>query len=245
MSRGTVTALLLMTCACGPVAADDGGLELAPAVYPELATHAPTADAFVPSGWRLESTTAGDLNGDLRSDAVLVLREDDPDGVVDGRPQGGPERYDTNPRVVAVLLADAGGGYDLALENHTLVARTTDPSQQDPLDPDGIQSGEIAIVNGTLRITLGYFGGDMGHITYTFRYQHGGFELIGYDRVNVIRGSGAIRQVSIDYSTRSVERRDGNISNDADQVTRTRLPDAPLPTMEQVGDGLEFLPLPE
>jgi hypothetical protein len=233
---------LLLFCASGPVAADDGALELAPAVYPELTAHAPTAEAFVPSGWRLESTRAGDLNGDTLPDAVLVLRENNPEGIVDGRPQAGPERYDTNPRMLAVLLADAHGGYDLALENHALIARTTDPSQQDPLDPDGIQSGEIAIVNGTLQTTLGYFADDMGHVTYTFRYQHERFELIGYDHINVTRSSGKIRQVSINYSTRRVERHDGMISNDVDEVTYTQLPVAPLLTMQQIGDGLEFTP---
>lgn len=242
MNRGIVAALLLSSCACGPVAADDGELELAPAAYPELAVHAPTAEAFVPTGWRLESATAGDLNGDGLPDAALVLRENNLAGIVDGRPQAGPERFDTNPRMLAVLLADAGGGYDLALENHTLVARTTDPSQQDPLDPDGVQAGEIAIANGALQITLGYFAGDMGHVTYTFRYQRDRFELIGYDAINVTRSSGALRQVSIDYATRQVERRDGNISDDVDVVTRTRLPVGLLLTMEQIGDGLEFTP---
>ena len=191
MSRGTAAALLLMVCACGPAAAEDGDLALPPAVYPALAERAPAADGFVPSGWRLENLVEGDLNGDGRPDAVLVLREDNPDSVIDGRPQGGPERWDTNPRMLAVLFANAQGGYDLALENHSLIARPTDPSLQDPLDPDGIQAGEIAIENGTLQITLGYFAEDMGHMTYTFRYQHERFELIGYDRINVTRTAAA------------------------------------------------------
>lgn len=248
MNRGIVAALLLVFCAYGPVAADDSDLTLPPAVYPKLADHAPNAEAFVPSGWRLENLESGDLNGDGRPDAVLVLRENNPKGVVDGRPQGGPERYDTNPRMLAVLLANAQGGYDLALENHSLITRPADPSQQDPLDPDGIQPGEIAIKNGTLQITLGYFGGDMGHITFTFRFQNKRFELIGYDRVNVTRDtrdSGVISDVSINYSTRRVERKDGNISDDAEKVTRTTLPAAPLLTPPQIGDGLKFRPVPE
>ena len=248
MNRACVAALLLTFCACGPVAAEDRDLALPPAVYPELADHAATAEAFVPSKWRLEDLKSGDLNGDGLPDAVLVLREDNPAGVIDGSSQGGPERYDTNPRMLAVLLANAGGGYDLALEDHSLIARPTDPSQQDPLDPDGIQPGEIAITNGTLQITLGYFGGDMGNVTFTFRYRNKRFELIGYDRVNVTRDgqdSGAITDVSIDYATRRVERSDGNISDDAEKVTRSKLPAAPLLTLPEIGDGLEFTPVLE
>jgi hypothetical protein len=198
----------------------------------------------VPAGWRLESKIAGDLNGDGRPDAVLVLRDNDPKKIVKvDRPSA--SQFDSNPRILAVAFAKAAGGYDLALENHTLIARTTDPWQQDPLDPDGIQEGEVAIKNGTLQVTLGYFSGDMGHIAFTFRFQKGRFELVGYDRVNVTRNSGVVRSVSVNYSTRQMERKVGNISDDKDKVTRTKLPRKPLLTLPEVGDGLDFEPLPK
>jgi hypothetical protein len=85
----------------------------------------------------------------------------------------------------------------------------------------------------------------MGRITYTFRYQHERFELIGYASVDVTRNSGVINELSINYSTRRVERKIGSISDDADKVTRTKLPAKPLLTLPQVGDGQEFNPLPE
>ena len=75
-----------------------------------------------------------------------------------------------------VAFANAAGGYDLALENHTLIARTTEPAAQDPLDPNGVQSGGVEIKKGTLQVTLGYFGGNMGHLTYTFRFENGGLQ---------------------------------------------------------------------
>lgn len=245
MNRAILTFSLLALSVPAPVLAEDGDPDLLPAVYPDLPASGAALDAFVPQGWRLETTETGDLNGDGRDDAALTLREDNPAGIIDGRPQGGPERYDTNPRMLAVVFANTAGGYDLALENHTLVGRTTEPSLQDPLDPDGIQEGGIAIGNGTLRVTLGYFAGDMGNVTFTFRYQHNRFELIGYDHVNVERNSGATTDVSINYSTRRVETRTGNIGDDDEKVALTKLPAAPLLTMPDIGDGLEFTPLPD
>jgi hypothetical protein len=199
----------------------------------------PAADARGDVAW-----LAGDLNGDGRSDAVLVLRDNDPKKFIDTGAASRP-RFDTNPRILAVVFAGDKGGYGLVLENHTFIARTTDPFQQDPLDPNGIQEGDVAIKNGTLRITLGYFGGNMGRMTYTFRFQNGPFALIGYDRVDVTRNSGVISDISINYSTQQMVRKIGHISNDTDKTTRSKLPRKPLLTLEQIGDGLAFQGVPE
>lgn len=240
--RLLIATVLISICGAGPAAAGDGDLVVPPVAFPRLVAHAPSAAAFVPVGWRLESQASGDLNGDGLADVVLVLRENDPRNVIDARGQGGPERYDTNPRILVVAFANAARGYDLALENHTLIARTIEPSQQDPLDPDGVQAGGVEIKNGTLQVTLGYFGGDMGHMTYTFRFQNGGFALIGYDRINVTRSSGTLKQVSVNYSARRMKHSTGTISDDAEKVTWTTLPRKPLLTIEKVGDGLAFEP---
>lgn len=223
--------------------AQDADLHVPAASYPRLVPRAPDAAGFVPPGWRLEKTVAGDLNGDGHPDALLVLRDDDPNKRIATGRDGKPP-FDTNPRILAVVFAKAAGGYDLALQNHTLVARTLEPFQEDPLDPDGIQGGDLAITKGTLRLTLGYFGGDMGRITYTFRFQNGRFELIGYDRSNVTRNSGVMTDLSINYSTARVVRKVGHISEDSEKVTRSRLTAKRLLTMDEVGDGLTFSPLP-
>ena len=240
LAAAAVLASLLW--ACGLAAADDGDLAVPAASYPKLLTHAASAEAFVPAGWKLESKRSGDLNGDGRDDIVLVLRGDNPSHVVDARGQGGPQRYDANPRMLVVAFAGASGGYDLAFENHTLIARTTEPGTQDPLDPDGIQAGGVEIKSRTLQVTLGYFGGNMGHVTYTFRFRNGGFAMIGYDSVDVDRFAGTIRQVSVNYSTRRMKRSTGKISDDVDKTTWTKLPAKPLLTLDQVGDGLQFQP---
>lgn len=239
MRAAVVTVLLSLCCA--------GGLAMAeptiPAVsYPALVKHAQSIEGFLPWEWRMELKVSGDLNGDGRDDVALVLRAIDARNIIDMRGHGGPENYDTNPRILMVAFANAAGGYDLALENHTLIARTTEPSAQDPLDPNGVQEGGVEIKNGTLQATLGYFGGNMGHITYTFRSEKGGFKLIGYDRIDVERFKGTTDQVSVNYVTRRMSHGVGKISDDADKVTWTKLPLKPLLTMQQVGDGMNFRP---
>jgi hypothetical protein len=244
--RYAIAALLFsLAGTVSPAIADDGDLVIPPATYPALARHALTPEGFVPAGWRLESKVAGDLNGDGRADVVLVLRDNDPHNIIDARSQGGPEKFDTNPRILAIAFADAAGGYDLALENHTLVGRTTEPSAQDPLDPNGVQAGGVEIKKGTLQVTVGYFGGNMGRMTYTFRFEKGRFALIGYDSIDVDRSGGTIDQVSVNYSTRRMKHSAGKISDDAEKVTWTTLPPNPFMTVGQVGDGLEFRPTPK
>ena len=240
--RFAIAMMLVMLCGVASAAAGEGAVS--PPAFPTLPAHAPSVEGFVPAGWRLESKASGDLNGDGRADYVLVLRQDDPRKVIDGRPQGGPERYDTNPRLLAVVFANPARGYDLALENHTLIARTVDPSQQDPLDPDGVQPGGVDIKRGTLQVTLGYFAGDMGRETYTFRFQNGGFGLIGFDSIDVARSRGTTEAISVNYATRRMRHSTGTISSDAEKVTWTTLPRKPLLTIEQIGDGLEFNPPP-
>lgn len=236
--RATIAAICLsLWGACGLAMADPA---IPAASYPALVKHAPSVEGFVPAKWRIEVKQSGDLNSDGRDDVALVLRAIDPRNIVDMRGHGGPENYDTNPRILMVAFANAAGGYDLALENHTLIARTTEPSAQDPLDPNGVQEGGVEIKNGTLQVTLGYFGGNMGHMTYTFRFEKGGFRLIGYDSVDVERSRGTTDQVSINYMTRRMSHGVGKISDDADKVTWTKLPPKPLLTMQQVGDGLDF-----
>lgn len=236
--RGITSVLLLLLSVSGTAVAA-GDTDFPPVSYPKLAAQASSLEAFVPPGWRLEAAVKGDLSGDGRPDAVLVLRDNDMKKFIETGRESMP-RFDTNPRILAVVFAGDKGGFRLALENHTLIGRTTHSWQQAPLDPNGIQEGAVAIKNGTLRITLGYFGGNMGRMTYTFRFQNGRFEMIGYDRIDVIRNSGVMSSVSINYSTQQMVRKKGHISHDKEKVTRTKLPRKPLLTLEQVGGGVAF-----
>src|ERR1700712_4507125 len=101
-------------------------LTIPPASYPSLPATAATAEGFAPAGWAVESRASGDLNGDGQADLVLVLRGRDPRLVIANSGMG-EDHVDTNPRVLAVLFAQPGGGYRLVAQNHQLIPPMEDP----------------------------------------------------------------------------------------------------------------------
>jgi hypothetical protein len=227
--------LLLIPAAAG---AQDPGDEPPPVIYPTIVNQAASIEAFVPMRWKLETQAGGDLNGDGLPDAALVLLMTDPNNLV---PYSWDQnqKYDTNPRVLVVVFARKGGGYELAMANHRLIPRNENQNQDDPLD-------EIAIRNGVLRAKLRLFmsagGWWMGNVGYTFRWQQGSFRMIGYDRDGVTRNTGETDRVSINYLTRTKLVEFGNIDGSTASSRRLRLPRKPLLTVDQVGDGLMFDP---
>jgi hypothetical protein len=218
-------------------------LKIPDVVYPTLARHAANAEGFAPAGWRIESKVSGDLNADGAADLVLVLRQNDPRNVLDNRGGLGPDTLDTNPRILAAALARPGGGYDLVLQNHSLIPRTSEPTLDDYLD----EGGGVSIKRGTLRVALHLFasagGWTMGTYTYAFRLRRGRFELIGYDADMTQRNSGEVDQTSADYLTGKLKQSVGRIDAAGVKSHWTALPPrAPL-TLEAVGDGMAFDPL--
>ena len=217
-------------------------VEPPPVTYPRLVLQAPSAEAFAPAGWRVEFKAAGDLNKDGIDDLALVIRQDDPANVLTNMPIG-PAKFDTNPRILAVALGRRGGGYDLALENHTLIPRTTEPNLDDYLS----EGGGVSIARGTLQVKLHLFasagGWSMGTVGYTFRFQSGRLELIGYDSAMTQRNSGETTEISVNYSTGRMKIATGSIENDKTKVRWRTLPKRPPLTIDQIGDGMEFDPM--
>lgn len=210
--------------------------------YPVLPAQADYAAGFVPSGWRLESQAADDLNGDGRPGLVLVLRQNDPANIVRNDDGLGENPLDANPRILAVAFAREDGGYALALQNHSLIPRHDIPTVEDMLDEGG-----VSIQRGALRVTLHSWANagswSMGNTTYTFRWQNERFELIGYDSESVMRNSGASESLSINYSTGKVKRTVGNMQDDKETVTWQKLPSSRRWTLDEVGEGSAFDPL--
>lgn len=232
---------VLAICAAGQAWAEMP--DLPPARYPALASSGSEAAAFAPKDWTVEAQAAGDLNRDGLADIAFVLREQDKAKrlPVSGRD---PERtWDSNPRILAVAFAEPDGrGYRLALENHTLIPRRESPNHEDPFE----DAGSLAIKRGAVSVTLHLFssagGADMGNTTLTFRHRDGRFELIGYDAANVHRMSGKTRDTSVNFLTGRMRLSTGSISDDKLTVQDRKLPPAPLPTIEAVGDGLAYEP---
>lgn len=218
-----------------------------PAVsYPVLASTAASARGFVPRGWTLETSVAGDLDGDGKPDLAFTLHMADPANVL--KNEGGfcGETIDTNPRILAVALAQPKGGYRLVVQNHALVPRRDNACADDWFASDGEMGGGLAIARGNVVVTLGRFmsagGWGMGRTAFTLRWREGALRLIGFDVENTQRNSGETSSLSINYLTRKVRIAHGSIDSDAEKVRWARLPGKALPAIDAIGDGLGYDP---
>jgi hypothetical protein len=240
--KGRASGGFRMACLSllGLLAAPAPAQELPPVDYPRLPHASANAQGFIPKGWRIEARAAGDLDRDGKADLALVLRGTDPANVI--REEMCEERLDTNPRIVAVLLATPRGGYRLAADSHELIPRRDNPCQVDPFsDP-----GQIAIEAGTLRIDLERMmsagGWDAGTTTFRWGWRDGALKLIGFDHSSVRRNTGALTIVSINYLAGRVKIRTGNVGTDREKVRWTTLHSRRMPTLDDIGDGLAFDP---
>lgn len=237
LAHFTAAACVIAACLSPALAQDDDGL---PEVkYPVLPAHADRAQGFIPPGWRLERTRQGDLGGDGRKDLLLILRMQDPANRIANESAGG-ERFDSNPRMLAIAFADAAGGYRLLVQDHALIPRPDNPNADDYLDGEDA----VAIRGGRMFVRLHWWlsmgGWGTSDTTYAFRWQDGCFRLIGHDRAELQRNSGETRKTSANYLTGKVRIDTGGIE-DGDTATQwSRLPSkAPL-CLQQVGNGFEF-----
>ena len=238
MVRGSFSALLLLALAASGAAAQDPVIP--PFVHPELSILEASIQDFVPQHWRIEARAGGDLDGDGKADFALVLRNSNPANVI--ADSVCEERFDTNPRILLVLLAQPDGRYRMVGKSHELIPRRENPCQVDPFsDP-----GQIAIERGTLRLDLERMmsagGWDAGTTTFKWRWRDGAMRLIGFDYSNVQRNTGALSLLSVNYLTGRVKVTTGNVGTDRDKVRWTALRTRLAPTLEGMGDGLMFDP---
>jgi hypothetical protein len=219
--------------------------EIPPVQYPVLPAQSADANGFVPEGWLIDTRSEGDLNKDGLADLLLVLRDNDPTNVLKNDSFGPPE-LNTNPRMIAVAFAGGEGKpYSLVLQNHTLIPR----HEQSTLDDAFDNTTAPTIARGAFSISLGLFanagGWDMSNATLTFRYQNGRFELIGFEESTVRRNTGAMTTTSANFSTGKVRLDTGNIENDKTRTVWKTLPRKALLSIDEVGNGLDYYPLPQ
>lgn len=243
MPRSTIPLLLL--AAFGASVSPSHAFELPDVVYPHVPERAGTLDAFVPAGWKLEHRAPGRLNEDAREDALLVLRMAAPGNVVDNAGFG-PNRFDTNPRMLVAVVGEADGGWRRVMVDHALVPRPEAPVMDDVLDDDA--AGAVTMrSNRTWRIGLRSWASagtwSTRNVTYTFRLEGDCMRLIGYDDMHLHRGSGEITTTSVNYLDGRAWVQPGTIEDDAPGPKRwTRLASRARVCIGEVGDGFSFSP---
>jgi hypothetical protein len=228
---------MMLLLALAMVAQDPGDQEIPKVDYPAIVKTAATPAGFIPKGWKQVQQAEGDLNRDGKPDFAMVVRMDSAANRI--APSWNPEtRYDTNPWMLITAFRD-GADYRLALSDHQLIPRHENPNADDEFD-------EIAIANGSLKVVMHVFmsagGWQMGGTSYTFRWQDGGFKLIGFDRDSTMRNSGETEEVSINYLTGRKVVKTGTIESDAQTTTESRIAKKPLIDLTAIDDGLMFDP---
>lgn len=230
-------AILVAAVAAAASAQDPGDQEIPPVDYSAIARTAASPAGFVPQGWKQVQLAEGDLNRDGKPDFAMVVRMDSAANRI--APSWNPEtRYDTNPWMLIAAFRK-GSAYELAVADHSLIPRHENPNADEEFD-------EIKIANGNLKVVMHLFmsagGWQMGGSAYTFRWQDGGFKLIGFDRDSVMRNSGETEEVSINYLTGHKEMKTGNIEDGKQQTSSIRMKRKPLLDLTSIGDGLMFDP---
>lgn len=144
---------------------------------------------FVPQDYVITDTIYGDLNKDGKTDCALIVKGTDPSNFVINRYD---ENVDRNRRGI-ILLLQTKNQYELVLKN--MDCFTSENEDGGVYFPPELS---VFIRKGNLYVN--YSHGRYGYWTYTFRYQHGRFELIGYDQTN--GGVVIEKETSINFSTK-------------------------------------------
>lgn len=155
--------LLILACLAGFSGSASAG------DLPSLPAKGDQPQAFVPKGWEILNQAQGDLNGDGKSDAALVLR-------LPAEEKFPPEEQ--YPRLLVLLFQNPEGGYRLAASSDKAVlCRTCGGVFGDPLADFRIEKGVVII---------DHYGGSRDRWAYTHRWRHqdGDWYLIGETKVN-------------------------------------------------------------
>jgi hypothetical protein len=152
--------------------------------YPPIIQTAKIIDEFIPAGWVIHATAAGDLNKDKINDVAIVFQYKDSIKVIKGNDPA--NTVITQPRMLAIFFKDADNNYTLVEQNSSFILNHDNPSMEDPFTA-------IKISNGFLQIDFNSFynmgSWQNGNSSYKFQYRDKQFTLIGAEHLSIHRSS--------------------------------------------------------
>ena len=180
-----------------------------PSAWAAAAVKAPAAlQADIPPGWQPLLYADGDLNGDGRADAAMIVQQQNPALRLENRNLGA-DVLDTNPRRLLVWLREGRGYRLLAQSRDGLIpaaASVETPCAEDPLD--SAMDGGLGIRRGSIWLTLAHWlscgSYDTWRDTYQFRYQNNGIRLIGLEGRSFSRSTHDEELISVNFITGKV-----------------------------------------
>ncbi len=192
---------------------------------------------FVPDGWKLFDKSEGDLDGDGRTDSVLIIQKNDPSLVIENERSLGMDRYDSNPRAVLVILQDHLGQYKLVAKSDTIIPDHDSPTISDPFE-------QVRIDKGSLHLGIAFFANAGSWSTssrrFQFRWDGKAMALIGFEMSHVQRNTGEMRQSSVNYLSKRRRDSEGKISDSKANWKWSDIPKGTAHTLGSLGNGFAF-----
>ncbi|NTU68582.1 MAG: hypothetical protein HGB02_06860 [Chlorobiaceae bacterium] len=238
MAAALLVALPAMTIAA-PFAAMAEFPQAPAAYFPNIPDRASAPEGFLMPGMKLEKVAKGDLDGDLLPDLAMIIRMDDPKNVLRDPEEADREPLDTNPRMIAIAMADKAGGFTIDAVNLSMIPRLEDPFMNDPFVDLSIDKGAVKLL-----LEQSSNAGSWGSATMTFTFRKRGQDvaLVGFDRTDVNRASGEMTETSVNFLTGREVVSTGNVSTDKMSKKLNQLPKRALPTLNFMGDAFSFDP---
>jgi hypothetical protein len=145
---------------------------------------------FLPKGFIISDSLFGHLNKDSLEDCILKIKATNPNNMIFDENRG---ELDRNRRGI-IILFKTKEGYELACKNYNCFSSENE-------DGGGYFPPELSLNINKRNLYVLYQHGRYGFWTYTFRFQKGDFELIGFDSSDN-QGPVINKVTSINYLTK-------------------------------------------
>lgn len=145
---------------------------------------------YVPLGYELYEVIKGDLNKDGEEDCVIIFQEINKANLV----KNSYGEIDNRNRRGILVLIKKQNNYVVVSKNYSCLLSNNE-------DNMNYESTEESMFISNNKFYISYTHGRDGEWKYTFRYQNGNMELIGYDALRA-RGGTILSEVSVNFSTK-------------------------------------------